>query len=83
MIRKSIIFFLVCRFLECLENAGTYAANRVGTIYFNLFKIPCFRRFNRTVCLEKSELTGECLRRTTRSTIELYQSQTYTSNYEL
>ncbi|THD21515.1 Phospholipase A2 isozyme PA4 [Fasciola hepatica] len=71
------------RFLECLENAGTYAANRVGTIYFNLFKIPCFRRFNRTVCVEQSDVTGECIRRTTRSIIELYQSQTYTSNYEL
>ncbi|TPP65659.1 Phospholipase A2 isozyme PA4 [Fasciola gigantica] len=63
------------RFLECLENAGTYAANRVGTIYFNLFKIPCFRRFNRTVCVEQSDVTGECMRRTTRSIIELYQSQ--------
>uniref|UniRef100_A0A183ATP6 PA2c domain-containing protein n=1 Tax=Echinostoma caproni TaxID=27848 RepID=A0A183ATP6_9TREM len=71
------------RFLECLENAGTYAANRVGNIYFNLFKIPCFRRVNRTVCAEKSDRTGECIRRVTRSTIELYQSQTYTSVYEL
>ncbi|CAL8101501.1 unnamed protein product [Calicophoron daubneyi] len=67
-------------FLECLENAGTETAIRVGTLYFNVFKIPCFTRTQEKQCVKRSK-SGSCLTYSYRDVVSVYQPQHYSLKY--
>lgn len=75
----TTITTMACRFQRCLETAGTQAANRVGTIFFNVFRIPCFLRLAEEQCVNSAP-NGTCLERAwgQPGRVQLYTSQTYT-----
>nr|ABL07371.1 phospholipase A2 isozyme PA4 precursor [Clonorchis sinensis] len=67
-------------FLSCLENAGTEAATRVGNLYFNVFKIPCFLRRTERICTHNDE-SGACGQFENREDIELFRPQRFVAPY--
>ncbi|KAF8561167.1 hypothetical protein P879_07378 [Paragonimus westermani] len=67
-------------FLVCLENAGTETANRVGSLFFNVFNVPCFLRHKQKTCSGDSS-DASCTNMEQHDVIDLYFPQPFVSPY--
>ncbi|KAA3677589.1 secretory phospholipase A2 [Paragonimus westermani] len=67
-------------FLVCLENAGTETANRVGSLFFNVFNVPCFLRYKQNTCSGDSS-DASCTNMEYQDVIDLYFPQPFVSTY--
>ncbi|KAF7259738.1 hypothetical protein EG68_02919 [Paragonimus skrjabini miyazakii] len=69
-------------FLVCLENAGTETANRVGSLFFNVFSVPCFLRRKQKTCSDDTSETS-CINWRHHDVIDLYFPQPFVSTYRV
>ncbi|KAF5399221.1 Phospholipase A2 isozyme PA4 [Paragonimus heterotremus] len=69
-------------FLVCLENAGTETANRVGSLFFNVFNVPCFLRQKQKTCSDDTP-EKSCTNWGYRDVIDLYFPQPFVSTYRV
>lgn len=79
MIVYFILDFVLCiRFRTCLRNAGTAAADRMGSVYFNVLGSACFTFKQDKVCVDRA-WWGRCQKWEYKVVAVTRSSLTYTS----